>query len=71
MRAEPASFNIVNAHHLLSQLLLEYRGCFGDALRDPLAACARLRAAVLGEHFLFEIVGLFSYGCWRCVGAGW
>jgi hypothetical protein len=19
----------------------------------------------------FESFGLFSYGCWRCVGAGW
>jgi hypothetical protein len=19
----------------------------------------------------FEIFGLFSHGCWRCVGAGW
>jgi hypothetical protein len=19
----------------------------------------------------FEIFGLLSYGCWRCVGAGW
>ena len=56
MRAEPASFNIVNAHHLLSQLLLEYRGCFGDALRDPLAACARLRAAVLLVRVL-EVCG--------------
>jgi len=40
-------------------------------LRNPLAACAaRLRAAERSASIFFEIFGLFSYGCWRCVGAG-
>ena len=33
----------------------------------PVLDCVLQRSASI----FFESVGLFSYGCWRCVGAGW
>jgi hypothetical protein len=42
------------------------RAPFGIHSR-PVLDCVLQRSASI----FFETFGLFSYGCWRCVGAGW